>query len=106
MAGPLSRLLQYFPKNRDILVQKLGGRKKLSKSVSGYCMTKKSMAIKGGGGQAFMALRENFFLVNRPLRDERLRKRTKEKEEKSTDHLKIGKNESNAMQWREKYSGL
>ena len=53
-----------------------------------------------------MALRENFFLVNRPLRDERLRKRTKEKEEKSTDHLKIGKNESNAMQWREKYSGL
>ena len=68
--GTLSGLLQYFPKNRAILVQKLGADKKLSKSVSGYFMTKKKipMAIKpegkGGGGKALMArpLREELFL--------------------------------------------
>ena len=39
--GILSGLLQYFQKDRPILVQKLGEEKKLSKSVSGYFMTKK-----------------------------------------------------------------
>ena len=48
----LSGLLQYFPKNRAI-VQKLGAEKKLSKSVSGYFMTKKNpTAIKPEGGPA------------------------------------------------------
>ena len=55
----LSGLLQYFPKNRAILGQKLGDEKKLLKYVSGYFMTKntkkKPTAIKpkgreGGGG--------------------------------------------------------
>ena len=36
----LSGLLQYFPKNRAILGQKLGDEKKLLKYVSGYFMTK------------------------------------------------------------------
>ena len=36
-------LLQYFPKNRAILVQKLWGVKKLSKSVFGYFKTKKKI---------------------------------------------------------------
>ena len=53
----LSWLLPYFPKNRAILVQKLGAEKILSQSVSGYFMTKKkkkkksSMAIKPEGGR-------------------------------------------------------
>ena len=34
--GIFTWLLQYFPKNRAILVQKLWGEKKLSKSVFGY----------------------------------------------------------------------
>ena len=34
-------LVVYFPKNRAILVQKLWGEKKLSKSVFGYFKTKK-----------------------------------------------------------------
>ena len=34
-------LLQYFPENRAILVQKLWGEKELSKSVFGYFETKK-----------------------------------------------------------------
>ena len=48
-------LLQYFPRNRAILVQKLWGEKKLSKSVFGYFKTKKikekkvPMAIKLDG---------------------------------------------------------
>ena len=53
-------MLQYFPKNRAILVQKLGEEKKFSKSVFGYFKNKKEkrkkkvpMAIKleGGGGR-------------------------------------------------------
>ena len=67
--GIFTWLLQYFPKNRAILVQKLWGEKKLSKSVFGYFKTKKKfkqkkvpMAIKlEGGGKA---------LVARPLVDE------------------------------------
>ena len=56
--GIFTWLLQYFPKNRTILVQKLWGEKKLSKSVFGYFKTKKKvpMAIKlEGGGKALMA---------------------------------------------------
>ena len=50
----LSGLLQYFPKNRAIIVQKLGAGKKLSKSVSDYFMTKKKkfqwpLILKGQG---------------------------------------------------------
>ena len=60
-------LIQRVPKNRAILVQKLWGEKKLSKSVFGYLRLKQEkkvpMAIKleGGGGRA---------LVARPLVDE------------------------------------
>ena len=50
-------LLKYFPKNKAILVQKLWGEKKLSKSVFGYFKTNKKnstkkipMAIKLEGG--------------------------------------------------------
>ena len=45
-------LVTIFSKNRDILVQKLWGEKKLSKSVFGYFKTKNKvlMAIKLGGG--------------------------------------------------------
>jgi len=62
-------LLQYFPKNRAILVQKLWGEKKLSKSVFGYFKTKKyfkkvPMAIKLEGGGWVKAL------VAGPLVDE------------------------------------
>ena len=49
--GIFTCLLQYFPKNRAILVQKLWGEKKLSKSVYGYFKTKKKL---GGGGKALM----------------------------------------------------
>ena len=68
--GIFTWLLQYFPKNRAILVQKLWGEKKLSKSVFGYFKTKKKIQqkkvpmatkLEGGGGKA---------LVARPLRDE------------------------------------
>ena len=68
-------LLQYFPKNRAILVQQLLGEKKLSKSVFGYFKTKKNskkkvpMAIKlEGGGKALMAwpLVEEFFFCDFP----------------------------------------
>jgi len=60
--GIFTWLLQYFPKNRAILVQKLWGEKKLPKSVFGYFKTKKNtkkkvpMAIKleGGGGKALV----------------------------------------------------
>ena len=54
--GIFTWLLQYFPKNRAILVQKLWGEKKLTKSVFGYFKTKKKfqqkkvpMATKLGG---------------------------------------------------------
>ena len=40
-AGIFTWLLQYFPKNRAILVQKMWGEKKLSKSVIGDFKTKK-----------------------------------------------------------------
>ena len=61
--GIFTWLLQYFPKNRAILVQQLWGEKKLSKSVFGYFKTKKNikkkvpMAIKleAGGGKALVA---------------------------------------------------
>ena len=67
--GIFTWLLQYFPKNRAILVQKLWGEKKLSKSVFGYFNTKKKIQQKKfrwplssrGGGKA---------LVARPLVDE------------------------------------
>ena len=39
--GIFTCLSQYFPKNRAILVQKLWGEKKLSKSVFGYFKKKK-----------------------------------------------------------------
>ena len=49
--GIFTGFLQYFPKNRAILVQKLGEESKLSKCVSGYFMTKKNpTACKLGGG--------------------------------------------------------
>ena len=38
----LDNLLQYFPKNRAILVQKLNKKKNLSKSVSGYLKTNRN----------------------------------------------------------------
>ena len=67
--GIFTWLLQYFPKNRAILVQKLWGEKKLSEFVFGYFKTKKKIQQKKvpmatkleGGGKA---------LVARPLRDE------------------------------------
>ena len=67
--GIFTWLLQYFPKNRAILVQKLWGEKKLSTSVFGYFNTKKNSNKKKfrwplssrGGGKA---------LVARPLVDE------------------------------------
>ena len=34
-------LIQYFPQNRAILVQKLGEKKKMAKSISNYFKTKK-----------------------------------------------------------------
>ena len=49
-------LLQYFPKKRAILVQKLGEEKK---SVFGYFMTKRNptfIKLGGGGGKALIAL--------------------------------------------------
>ena len=53
----MSGLLQYFPENRAILVQKLGAEKKWSKPVSGYFMAKKThkkilqpLSQRGGGG--------------------------------------------------------
>ena len=61
--GIFTFLLQYFPKFRAILVQKLWSEKKLLKSVFGYFKTKKKiqqkkvpMAIKleGGGGLAII----------------------------------------------------
>ena len=54
--GIFTWLLQYFPKNRAILIQKLWGEKKLSKFVFGYFKTKNKiqkkvpMAIKLEGG--------------------------------------------------------
>ena len=69
--GIFTCLLQYFPKNRTILVQKLWGEKKLSKSVFGYFKTKKKiqqkkvpMATKLEGGVGGKAL------VARPLVEE------------------------------------
>ena len=66
-------LLQYFPKNIAILVQKFWGEKKLSKFVFGYFKTKKKkkvpMAIKRGGlGKALMAcpLGEKLFFCGFP----------------------------------------
>ena len=47
--------LQYFPKNRSILVHKLGEEKKLSKSVSSYFITIKKYychLARGGGMEA------------------------------------------------------
>ena len=67
--GIFTWLLQYFPKNRAILVQKLWGEKKLSKSVLAILRLKKKFNKKKfrwplssrGGGKA---------LVARPLVDE------------------------------------
>ena len=73
--GIFTWLLQYFPKNRAILVQKFWGEKKLSKSVFGYFKTKKKNSKKkvpmttklegGGGGKALVArpLVEEFFFA-------------------------------------------
>ena len=67
--GIFTCLLQYFPKNRAIFVQKLWGEKKLSKPVFGYFKTKKKkirwpLSSRGEGGvKALMAwpLVEDFF---------------------------------------------
>ena len=65
-------LLQCYPKNRAILVQKLG--EELSKSVSGYLKTKKKflMAIKpeGGGGVGLNgpAIKRRTFFLRLPLK--------------------------------------
>ena len=48
--GIFTCLLQYFPKNRAILVQKLWGEKNFSISIFGNLKTKKKMAIKLEGG--------------------------------------------------------
>ena len=52
-------LLQYFPRNRAILVQKLWGDKKLPKSFPRYFKTKKkvpmAIMLKGWGVNALMA---------------------------------------------------
>ena len=67
--GIFTWLLKYFPKNRAILVQKLGEEKKWSKSVSGYLKTKKNflwpLSPRGGGSKALMArpLREELFFA-------------------------------------------
>ena len=45
--GIFTWLLQYFPKNRAILVQKLWGEKKLSKSVFGIFRQKKKKSSIG-----------------------------------------------------------
>ena len=42
----MNNMLQYFPKNRAILLHKLWGEKKLSKSVLGYFKTKKKIQNK------------------------------------------------------------
>ena len=56
LVGILSGLLQYFPKNRVILIQKLGAEKKVLWPLS----------PRGGGDKALMArpLREDFFLAS------------------------------------------
>ena len=57
----LSGLLQYFPKNRAILVQKLEAEKELTNSVSVYFVTKKRpLSASGGGGVRLK--RRTFFL--------------------------------------------
>ena len=69
--GIFTWMLQNFPKNRAILVQKLSGEKSCQNPFSAILRLKKKkkvpMAIKlegGGGGKALMAwpLVENFFL--------------------------------------------
>ena len=67
--GIFTWLLQYFPQKEAILVRKLWGEKKLSKSVFCYFKTKKKSSDGhyklegGGGGKAIMAwpLMEAFF---------------------------------------------
>ena len=62
----------FSEKNRAILVQKLLGEKKLSKSVFGYFRKKSSDGhlARGGGGMALMAwpLVEDFFFFAASLR--------------------------------------
>ena len=58
--GIFTWMLQNFPKNRAILVQKLCGEKKLSKSVFSYFKTKKKKKFRWplslrGGGKALVA---------------------------------------------------
>jgi len=65
--GIFTGLLQYFPKNRAILVQRLGKKEKNSKSVSSYLKTEKKkkknpMAIKPEGVRGARPLRKYFFL--------------------------------------------
>ena len=68
--GILTWLLQYFPKNRAILVQKLWGEKKLSKSVLAILRLKKkvpmTIKLEGGEGKALMAwpLVDELFFVS------------------------------------------
>ena len=66
----LSGLLQYLAKNMALLVQKLWGGKKLSKSVFGYFKNKKMPLNSGGGVEALMArpLRKLLFLMQLPLK--------------------------------------
>ena len=79
--GIFTWLLQYFPKNRAILVQKLWGEKKLSELVFGYFKTKKKIQqkkvpmatkLEGGGVRPLVArpLVEELFFFAASLREE------------------------------------
>ena len=64
--GILSVMLQYFPTKRAILVQKLGAGKKLSKSISGYVMTKKRENRKLYSKDYSLAIRSRTFFCGFP----------------------------------------
>ena len=59
LVGKFTCVLQYFPKNRAILVKILWGEKKLSNSVFGSLRRKKkfrwALSSRGGGVKALMA---------------------------------------------------
>ena len=64
LVGILSGLLQYFPKNKAILVQKFGAEKNCQNPLPAILWLKKNpMTIKpeGGGGKALMAINGRTF---------------------------------------------